>query len=725
MAKKKYPRSASLQTTTETLGSEYVGWNAKKPGSVKAAMAEFGKSLDNYRGVQRSHGAFQDYSDLAPNVSGRPGLTREDYGRFRPAEAVPEKIKDIIKQSDIIYRRVGLIKNIIDLMGDFACQGIRLVHPNKRVEKFYRNWWTRVNGTDRSERFLNNLYRTGNVIVRRQTAKISVKSAEKLHKSIGKPDTQIIPMKVDKREIPWRYVFLDPTTVEVVGGPLASFVGKPIYAVKLPDNIRRLIRNAKTPEELALIKELPDEIKRAARGRGFWPLDSEKTKVYHYKKDDWHPWAFPMIYSIMDDIVLLEKLKLADIAALDGAISNIRIFKIGSLEHQIAPNPVAAAKLAEILESHTGVGTMDFVWGPDLEMIESTTTVHQFLGEEKYRPALTNIYAGMGVPGTLTGTLGAAGTTNNLISIKTLIQRLEYGRKIIENFWNEESARVQLAMGFRFPAKVEFSWSSLGDEASERALLIQMADRNLISDELFQHFINNDPEMERIRLNRENLEREKGRMVPKAGAFHDPQFGVALKKVALQTGVLTPAETGIRKDEVRKDLKKYEKEPGEKNALEMRAPPGGQPKKKGQPQQGRPKNSNDKTKRKTKTFSPKNKAVVEVWAQAAQAAIADVLNPGFLDQFDKKNMRSLTTGEHEASEKIKFGVLCHLDPLGTIDEASIQKALNKGNVPADVYETYNEWTENVSSDLQRKLTLDELKVIQAALYASFTGENDG
>jgi len=108
----------------------------------------------------------------------------------------------------------------------------------------------------------------------------------------------------------------------------------------------------------------------------------EQIRVFHYKKDDWLEWAYPMIYAIMDDVILLEKLRLADIAALDGAISQIRIFKLGSLEHKIAPSRAAASKLAEILESHTGVGTIDLVWGPDIELIESSTQVHQFLGEE-------------------------------------------------------------------------------------------------------------------------------------------------------------------------------------------------------------------------------------------------------------------------------------------------------------------------------------------------------
>ena len=95
---------------------------------------------------------------------------------------------------------------------------------------------------------------------------------------------------------------------------------------------------------------------------------------------------------------------------------------MGSLEHKIAPTKAAAAKLAQILGNNVGGGTMDLVWGPDIELLESKTNVHNFLGEGKYTPHLNSVYAGLGIPPTLTGTFGAAGTTNNFISLKTLTQ---------------------------------------------------------------------------------------------------------------------------------------------------------------------------------------------------------------------------------------------------------------------------------------------------------------
>jgi hypothetical protein len=698
-----------------------VSWDSS--GTSEEALVEWGKAVGEMHGVNRAKGTFhQDLSNLATNVSGRPGLTKGDYYRFRPDEDIPTKHCDIMNTTDNIYHTVGLVRNIVDLMGDFAGQGVRLVHPNPRIQKFHRNWWKKVHGTERSERFLNYLYRLGTVVMQKQMAKISIKTERVLYKSAAKPDVQVKHTPTVKREIPWKYNFLNPATVDVVGGPLASFVGDPMYMVVLPSCLCRTIKSPRTTAEKALVAKLPADLKKAAKNNNGYPLDPERTSVHSYKKDDWQAFAKPMVYAILSDVALLEKLQLADMAALDGAISNIRIFKIGSLEHKVTPTRVAAARLSEILESHTGVGTMDFVWGPDIELLESNTTVHQFLGEEKYKPTLNAIYAGLGIPPTLTGTFGAAGTTNNYISLKTLTQRLQYGRDRLVEFWEQELAQVQKAMGFRFPAKVEFDLNTLTDEVAEKALLIQLADRNLISDELIQHRFGNDPDLERIRQQREQRERETGSRPNKSSPYHDPQFGLALKKLALQTGAVTPGQVGLREDGVHRGMKTFKKQKGEQTSLEMRQPKPAPSGKSGQPQQGRPKNSKDTKKRKDKEFKPKNKAVVEIWARGVQLAVGEFLVPYILDLYGKKNMRQLTSKESADFEKVKFDTLCNLEPLGVVDETTVKAALDAGPAPSELNQLRQDWIKEISTTLNRKLNIDEIKHMQSCLYAAYIGD---
>jgi hypothetical protein len=184
----------------------YVTWGddlASKQEALKVAAS----SLDEFTLVERAVAAggrrySLDFSNLDGQTGSRPGLTKSDYYTFRPQEAPPNQIKAILRRADEVYQRVGLVKNVIDLMGDFASQGIRLVHRNKRIERFYRQWFKKISGKDRSERFLNNIYKSGNIVIDRRTAKISVKVADKLYRALGSADMQLADLpevSVEKR----------------------------------------------------------------------------------------------------------------------------------------------------------------------------------------------------------------------------------------------------------------------------------------------------------------------------------------------------------------------------------------------------------------------------------------------------------------------------------------------------------------------------------------------
>jgi hypothetical protein len=728
---KKYPKSEAIADATLSNEQAYVCWGDDLQ-SKQDALKETSECLTEY-GLFNSNASYRfrgsDYSNLLPNISSKPGLTRLGYDYYRPDEATPTKLKEIIKRADDVYQRVGLVKNVIDLMADFAVHGIKPVHKNKRIERFYRKWFKKINGKERSERFLNNLYKTGNIVINRQTAKISLKTAENFFRANAADTTENdgTDTSVEKREIPWRYTFIDPLYVNVSAGALSSFVGQKRYELSIPATLRKIINSPKTDNERLIVSSLPFQILEAAKNKKSYPLDPDKTLVFHYKKDDWQSWAYPMIYSIMDDITVIEKLKLADMSALDGAISNIRIFKLGNLEHKIAPTKAAASKLSSILQNNVGGGTLDLVWGPDIELLESKTSVHQFLGEGKYVPHMNSVYAGLGIPPTLTGTFGAAGTTNNFISLKTLTQRLQYGRDMLIAFWEKEMELVQKAMGFRYSAKIEFDRMDLSNEDAEKALLIQLADRNLISDELLQSRFGFDPDMEKSRVNRESKERDSGRMALKTSPWHDPMFEENLKKTALQIGLVAPSQVGL-------DLPK--KKANEKTLLEMKSSvPTGQsivkdsPESlKGEPQQGRPKNSKDTTKRKQKEFAPQTGAKLHIWANSAQDQIAEILNPILLDFYSKKNMRSLSSEEYNEAENIRTKLFLSAQPNKTIDSDYVTKSLNlvDNKDTNKIYSSYISFIKHVKSDFDRELTVNELKDAKSYFYSlvydNLTGE---
>ena len=269
----------------------FVTWETEEEKAQ--AFAEIAQNHEHYDGVQKASAySRRSFIDIEPKRSVRTGFTRQDYDRFRQAEAVPKRQKEAIRMCMAAYDKVGIIRNVIDLMGDFAAQGITIVHPNKRIEKFYRKWFEKVGGTERSERFLNTLYRCGNVVVKRRTAKINKNIENDLKKSLGKPDVTIDKLIVDRRVVPWKYDFLNPLSVEAVGNELSNFLGKKQYMLKVSRKVSTLVNKNIDYASQSLP---PDVLKALKDGTGKVALDPDKVSVFHYKKDDWLVWANPMI----------------------------------------------------------------------------------------------------------------------------------------------------------------------------------------------------------------------------------------------------------------------------------------------------------------------------------------------------------------------------------------------------------------------------------------------
>jgi hypothetical protein len=659
---------------------------------------------------------YRNYLDIEPNRSVRTSITRNDYYRFRPEEAVPTRQKRIMKMCMDAYDRVGIVRNVIDLMGDFGAQGIDIVHPNKAIERFYKKWFEQVRGVERSERFLNYLYRSGNVIIKRRTAKINTNKEAELRRTSG-ADMEVQTPKYVKREIPWAYDFLNPLAVDVLNFYNGMFIGDPIFVMNLSRTTYDSFTASNVTARNTFSKLPPDLQKMVKEGKRQIPLDKDKIEVYYYKKDDWLVWANPMIYAILDDLIMLEKMKLADLAALDGAISQIRLWRVGSLDHKIIPRRDVINKVRDILASNTGGGTMDLVWGPELDFKESQSQVYKFLGSEKYQPVLTSIYAGLGIPPTLTGASTGGGYTNNYVSLKTLIERLEYGRQLLTQFWQKEIEMVQKAMGFRFPAQIRFDSIILSDESAAKQLLINLADRAIISNETILERFGEMPDIEKTRIRREEQARRNDNTTPqKASPYHNPNLRNDISKVL------------VTKDGL--DNSFYDELDLPKKDLPVATPTGGGTQNnskspEGNPQGGRPLNTKDSIKRKTKRVLPKSgESTAVLWAFNAQKTIAETVTPMILDFYNKKNVRSLTKGEFDQLEYLKLCLLTGLEPFIELNPEIIKSLIDSAHKPTQAFVSkVSDEIENFVYINNRKPTVDEMKYIYATVYTEQTEVN--
>lgn len=677
--------------------------------------------------------ALSTYKNIAPgNVSIRDGYDKRDYDYFRPGERTPRDQLEVVTAAMQAYERVGIVRNIIDMMGDFVTQGIDIVHPRPRIETWLKAWAKKVNMKDRTERFANMLYRAGTCVIQRHTARIQIKNEKDLLKGIAKPDVEFQdPIKLAAREIPMIYTLHNPLQIEIIGGDLSIFAG-PIgfrYAIRIPEAIIRKIKFPRTEAEKEIIKNLPPEVRQAILdGEKSIELDDDKVSVLYYKRDDWNVWATPMISSVLPDLRVYEKLKLTDISALDGAISNIRLWTLGSFEYKVLPTEFHINKLADVLTNNVGGGCIDLIWGPELTMTQAKTDVYKFLGNEKYVPTLQAIYGGLGIPPTLTGANSGGGFTNNFISLRTLTERLEYVRDILTRFWEKELALVQKAMGFRDPARLVFDRMVLTDEAAEKQLLINMCDRDLISMETLQARFGEIPEIEQVRLRREKTAREDGSANEKAGPFHKTQLKEDIKKIFAQNGNVAPSQVGLdledKKDGEEIPMDKQAKLDMKTQVAKQKAKPktkiGG--KNKGQPGQGRSKGKKDSSKRKKKLVQPRSSASTIVenfhWAEEAQKSIASITTPAFLGSIEKKNLRQLTTEEFDEYENLKFHVLCSLEPGCEVTNEVVQAKLsNELPIQEPIKSLYERCLSMYDKKYGGAPTVEVSRQIQAQVYS--------
>ncbi|MFQ3578582.1 MAG: hypothetical protein SNJ71_00395 [Bacteroidales bacterium] len=471
------------------------------------------------------------YRNILPDISVRAPYSRESYYSFRPNERLPEDHYEAVRACKAAYRNIGLIRNVIDLMSEFTIKGIHLNHENSTIQKFYREWWERVDGFNRSEKFVSYLLRTGMCAVFRSTAKLNDSNIKLLKTGRANNNPQHIQPSeffLGENVIPWKYIFLDPTVIHVYGGDLTQLSeSSPRYYYSYPDNLFKILSDNVRNKDECEIRDIPDYILNAIRrGERKIPLPPDSFTVYHYKKDDCDVWADSIIYPILTDLMMYEKMKLADVAALDGIIGRVRVWKLGSLEHRVPPNPKAMAKLSEILSANVGGGSFDLIWSEDIKVEETSTEVSKILNFQKYEAVLSSIYSGLGIPPTLTGTFkNPGGFTNNSISIQTLLERLNYIRSVLVEFWTKEILLVAKSMNFNKPAKIAFSLSNLLNKDAELRFYLQLVDRNIMPIETFHELLGQCPSLELSRMKKQikNIKNKSSNYYPmRLGPYPDP-----------------------------------------------------------------------------------------------------------------------------------------------------------------------------------------------------------
>jgi len=606
----------------------------------------------------------------------RSGFNRHDKDAFRPEDRIPRGHTEILIAVQAIYHKIGFVRNVIDLMADFASEGLELEHPIKSQKRFYEKWAKKVDLQGRAHDFMKLLLRDANVVIRRKDAKISLPLARDMTKAshLGQitviediPDETSEKVSIDKkkrsvREIPWKYTFLSPVLIEKIGGDVGRFFGDNTIAMRIPAQLRDSILNPKTKTERAFIEQIPEEIKQLVRnkkGDNLLKLNPDKMYVDYYKKDDWEDWGTPFLYGVLEDIMFKEKMRLADMTALDGVINVIRLWKLGNSDKQILPTKTAVNKLLDILQHNVGGGTMDIVWDDMIDLTVEYPPTDKILGPEKYLSVNQDIVRGLGIPDSLIGgtDLGTRNAESAYVQLKTLTERLEYIRSRCIVWIQNELRLVADAMGFKNTPNVVFGTMSLRNEAAEKQLIIQLLDRGIVSIESVQRVFGYDFMVELQNMKGEQDIREKDpAILEKGNPYYRP-----ITTMTLQHEFQMELER----------LKQGSADDGGGGGGDN--PSGDQPKDEGKNPPGRPPSTVDtapRDERDTQVLS-----VYKVVAEEYLDQIDLIVDPLFLKSCKAKNLRSLTRKQKEHLEATKRVMLITLDMGDRVTAALLKSRL--------------------------------------------------
>ena len=674
---------------------------------MQKSIAAYTEAATAFKGC--STGIGDTFSSNA-SVYVRNEYNRTNYESVRPGERVPVEFLESLSFCNESYYSVGIVRNVIDLMADFCVKGIDWAHSNRNVQAFYKEWFNSVNGRDVSERFCNYLFRLGNIAVVPETSKIPMSIASEWQRTRGMEFQEV---KVKSRVIPSAYSFLDVTALQEELNPSNLGVGERVFKVSNSGGLISSFTNysltfrAQNSSSFSgrLYQSLPQSLRnKVAENNGVLRLkDGVDIFLYHYRKDDWDTWARPIIMAIAEPLIMLKKMHLADMSALDGVISNVRLWKIGYIDqtnvlNSIIPSADMLTKFSNLLKQNLAGGVLDIVWGPDLDFKESASNAHQFLFPDKYTQLMSELYDGLGVNPSLAGgssSGGSGGATNNAISMKVLVERLSYVRNKLKEFWMRESVKIQKAMGFSSCGILQFDDAIFSDEISYKKLLIELYDRDIISQEGLREEFNILDPVESKRVLREVKRRKKETIPLKAGPYHDPMIKQTLMGDLVKGG-------GMDGDELNIDVKKedvYSKDPG-----------------------GRPTGVKDGVKRDPKKVTPKKAfsgtAFIETqtWAREAIDKISNIVGDAYLQEKSKANFRQLDDAQASEFEDLKLSILMGIAPFSNIDTQTVQAAIASIRPTAVEREIRDTLLSELPKKVKRQLTIDDKRIAASAAY---------
>lgn len=591
-----------------------------------------------------------------------------------------QQVKNM-READKAYREVGIVRNVIDIMTDFASEGLSMDHPIESQQRFYEAWAKKVNLNELARQVLQGMYKWGNVGVFKFWGKIRpktkkemmAKAKELFAQGKDKEATKAFfrnNEKFAKARIPVRYSCIPPFRIRIWGTVLFDD-RKHFYHVSSLDRLKleNPADNASVLEK-SLIDSMDPGMRNQLQRDGFIEFPQDNFNMFHYKRDCSRLWSDPLILPVMDDLRYKKLLRRLDMSVAESIINPITVFKLGKTVEGFAPTKEMFQNLATLLK--TPVQTKTLIWSDLIEVEQHHIDASEVLSMEKYQEVNDAILAGLGISsvlingGNMSGGKSSGGFAGAFLSVRTLLERLEDARNIIIKFLRDEVSIVRKAMGWKRDPIISWSQMSLKDEAAEKRIVMDLLDRKVISAESALNFLGFDKDVEMRRKVRED------KLTDKSGTVHS--VGPYEEAVRVQ-GDSDPARLGI-------DVQEKQLEIQEKAAEEQTRVAKQQAKETKQdgPSRG-PGRTADRgdtsSRRQTKERKPRVTAVNLEVALKNRESIEDWFKPLYLESIKKSNLRQLTAKEKRNFNSCILAIYASMPNVENYTESLISAYANK------------------------------------------------
>jgi len=293
---------------------------------------------------------------------------------------------------------------------------------------------------------------------------------------------------------------------------------------------------------------------------------------------------------------------------------------------------------------------------------------------------------GLGIHKSLIGgTETVSGTANAFTGLRNMMKRIDAVRRSITSWIEEEVDIINNNLGFKNTPSIRFSINNLFDQTAYFRLLVDLNDRNIISNRTIIEKIGEMHSIEESRLDNERESRDSGDMMPKYSPFiqsevPESNFQKELKLKNNNTTIKT--SDGPAKDN--------------------------EPKKR----KGRPPGSKDTV---TRNRRYKSKAYDIVLGDRIQDTIDPIIDQHYLVYNSLKNKRELSSAQRKELDKIKLQVLSCSENADIESYEDIEKILNSADLHASesFLGRFEENIRNSGSDLNQ----DDIKSIKSLTFA--------